>query len=114
MPRPLMQEPVGSRGEGELARNLRAIEHLKAELAAALAGLYRAMLRSGDEAVAEALAALVIGAYLLARRVGISPTRLDIKIENRVRATMEQGHELEQWYGDFGALYKHFQGGGRR
>ncbi|MEW6045128.1 MAG: MazG-like family protein [Bacillota bacterium] len=109
-----MQDPAGAKPESDLARNLRAIEHLKAELAAALAGLYRAMLRSSDEAVAEALAALVIGAYLLARRLGISPTRLDIKVENRVRATMEQGHEFEQWYGDFGALYKHFQGGGRR
>ena len=109
-----MEEPAAVKPEGDWARNLRAIEHLKAEMAAALANLYRAMLRASDEAVAEALAALIIGGYLLARRVGISPTRLDMKIETRLRSTMSQGHELEQWYGDFTALHRHFQGGGRR
>ncbi|NLG69829.1 MAG: hypothetical protein GX496_09795 [Firmicutes bacterium] len=109
-----MEEPAAGRTDGEWAKNLRAIEHLKAEMAAALANLYRAMLRASDEAVTEALAALVIAGYLLARRLGISPARLDMKIETRLRTTMAQGHELEQWYGDFTALYRHFQGGTRR
>ena len=50
----------------------------------------------------------------LARRLGISPARLDMKVESRVRSAMAEPHELEQWYGDFSALYRHFQGGGRR
>ncbi|MBE3599606.1 MAG: MazG-like family protein [Limnochordaceae bacterium] len=110
-----MQESAaaGKPPETDLARNLRAIEHVKAELAAALAGVYRAVLRASDEGIADALATLVVTAYLLGRRLGISPTRLDMKAESRLRAMTEQGHELEQWYGDFSALYRHFQGGGR-
>lgn len=99
--------------ESDAARNVRAIEHLKAEMAAAVAGLYRAMLRSNDEAVTEALANVLLGAYLLGRRLGISPARLDLKAENRARANVDQAHELEQWYGDFTAIYRHLQGGGR-
>lgn len=109
-----MDEQVTARAGPDLTRNVRAIEHLKAELAAGLAGLYRAMLKGQDEATVEAMAALVMGVYLLARRMGVSPSRLDLKVEARARAAMQEGHELEQWYGDFSALYRHFQGGGRK
>ena len=109
-----VQGGVPTRGEGDLARDLRVVEYLKADLASGLAAVYRSMARGNDEAVGEALAALVVGAYLLARRVGISPSRLDLKVEHHLRAGMEEPHELEQWYGDFSALYRHVQGGGRR
>lgn len=109
-----MQGGGPARAEGDLARDLRVIEYLKADLASGVAAVLRSMARANDEAVTEALAALVVGAYLLARRVGISPSRLDLKVESRIRASMEEPHELEQWYGDFSALYRHFQGGGRR
>lgn len=108
-----MEDHAPVHAEGDLSRNLRAIEHLKAEMAAALAGVYRAMLRGSDEGVAEALAGVVVTSYLLGRRVGVSPTRLDMKVANRLRSFVDQGHELEQWYGDFGMLLRHFQGGGR-
>ncbi|HEY8498604.1 MAG TPA: MazG-like family protein [Limnochordales bacterium] len=110
----MTEQPAAARPEGDWARNLRAIEHLKAEMAAALANLYRAMLRASDEGMTEALAAVVIAAYLLARRLGVGPTRLEMKIETRLRAALTEGHELEEWYGDFSALYRHFQGGSRR
>ncbi|HEY8486975.1 MAG TPA: MazG-like family protein [Limnochordales bacterium] len=109
-----VQAGASAQAESQLARDLRVIEFLKADLAAGVAAVYRAMARVNDEAVSEALASVVVGAYVLARRLGISPARLDMKVESRVRSAMAEPHELEQWYGDFSALYRHFQGGGRR
>ncbi|MEW6724963.1 MAG: MazG-like family protein [Bacillota bacterium] len=95
--------------EIDIAKNIRTIEWLKTELLSGVSGLFKALLRGTEESAADALSGLVITAYTLARRLGIPFSRLEARIENRLRMNVEQGHEIERWYGDLSALAKHFE-----
>ncbi|MDI3280254.1 MAG: MazG-like family protein [Bacillota bacterium] len=90
--------------EFDVARNLRTIEWLKAELLNGLSVLFKGMLKGNDDSILEALANLVMCCYLLGQRLGVSFSRLDHKIQNKVEANIRRSHEIEQWYGDFSAL----------
>ncbi|MDI7246454.1 MAG: MazG-like family protein [Bacillota bacterium] len=91
----------------DIARNLKTIEWLKTELVASISSLFKAMLKTNDEACADALANLVIGCYLLGKRLGLPHPALDAKIKEKIKANIEQNHEIETWYGDFSALKRH-------
>lgn len=93
----------------DIARNVRIIEWLKAELAGGVASLFRAMLAGGDEAILDALAGVVVGCYLLGGRLGFNYARLDLKVEGKIRAGIQEGHELDKWSGDLTALLKHLE-----
>lgn len=95
----------------EIARNLQAVERLKADLAAGVAALYQAMYRNDDAEIESALAAVVASAFLLSRRLGMSFAGLDTAVLRRLRALAQQGHEAEQWFGDCSALLKYLQDG---
>lgn len=93
----------------DIARNLKSIEWLKTEILSGVSSLYRGMYRNSDEQITEALAHTVIAAYILGKRLGIGFPRLDAKIEQVVKANVEDGHEIEEWYGDFSSLLKYLQ-----
>ncbi|MBE3575622.1 MAG: MazG-like family protein [Firmicutes bacterium] len=90
--------------EPDIARNVRTIEWLKAEIVGGSAQLFRSMLRNSEDAILDSLANVVVACYLLARRLGMTFARLDLKIEAKVKANISKGHEIEEWYGDFSAL----------
>src|SRR5690606_31143755 len=92
-----------------IARDLKTIEWLKAELTAGVAGLFRSMLKNSNESVADHLANLVVTSYVLGRRLGVSSARLDMKVEQTVRANMQNQHEFEAWYGDFSSYLSHLE-----
>lgn len=92
----------------DVARNARTVEWLKAELAGGLAGTFRAMWRGRSDAVTESLAGVIMLAYLLARRLGVSYSQLDNKLLGYLRTNIEEGHEIEEWYGDLSALAGHW------
>lgn len=92
-----------------IARDLKSIEWLKTELTAGIAGLFRALWKNAEESVVDRLANLVIMSYVLGRRLGISHDRLDMKVEQTVRANIDNEHELEEWYGDFSAYLHHIE-----
>ncbi|MEW6228996.1 MAG: MazG-like family protein [Bacillota bacterium] len=94
----------------DIARNLKTIEWLKTELVANLSSLFKSMLKNNDEAIADSLANIVIGCYLLGKRLGLPHLALDAKIGEKVKANIEQGHEIETWYGEFSALRRHLAG----
>ncbi|MBE3586750.1 MazG-like family protein [Desulfofundulus thermocisternus] len=98
--------PQGHQDTG-IAKNIRVIEWLKADLLASLAALYRAMLRGSEERLLDAFSSIIITCYVLGRRLGISFTRMDLKLENKLRQGIEEGHEMERWYGDLSALLAH-------
>ncbi|HLT58107.1 MAG: MazG-like family protein [Limnochordales bacterium] len=103
-----------SRADGvgaDIARNLQAIERLKADLAAGVAALYQGMYRNEDAAIEDALADVVASAFLLSQRLGISYASLDGAVLRRLRAMAEQGHEAEAWFGDCSTLMKYLQDG---
>lgn len=96
--------------EVDIARNLKAVEWLKSELVANVAGLYRAMLKgAADDAATDLLANIVITSYLLGKRIGISFSKLDSRIEQKIKLNIEQEHEFEAWYGDFSAMLNFFR-----
>ncbi|MBO8141083.1 MAG: MazG-like family protein [Firmicutes bacterium] len=104
-----MSRAGGARAD--IARNLQAIERLKADLAVSFAALYQAMYRNEDREMEAALADVVIGAFLLSKRLGISYAGLDAAVLRRLRAMRGQGHEAEEWFGDCSALLAYLQDG---
>lgn len=92
-----------------IARNIKTIEWLKAELVSGVAVFFRGLVKNTEETIIDGLANIVITCFILGNRLGISFSRLDIKIENKIKANIEQDHEIEQWYGDFSALLRYLQ-----
>ncbi|MEW6424264.1 MAG: MazG-like family protein [Bacillota bacterium] len=90
-----------------IAKNIRVIEWLKADLLTSLSALFKSMLRGSEERVQDALASLIITCYVLGRRLGSSFPRLELKIESKLRQSIEEDHELERWYSDLSALLTH-------
>lgn len=99
--------------DSEVARAARILEWLKAELVAGTAGVLRAAVRGREDVLLDSLADLVMHVYLLARRLGLNWTRLEMRVEEKLRLNIADEHQLEQWYGDLTALEKHFRLRGR-
>ncbi|NLN17078.1 MAG: hypothetical protein GX182_07170 [Firmicutes bacterium] len=98
-----------SKPELDIARNLRTIEWLKAELVGSLASLFKALVGSSEDRILDALANMILISYILAKRLGCSFSRLGTRVENKIKANIEQGHEIERWYGDFSALLHYLE-----
>ncbi|OPY58698.1 MAG: MazG-like family protein [Pelotomaculum sp. PtaU1.Bin035] len=90
--------------EGGIAKNIKVIEWLKADLITTISALFKSMLRGSEELILDALASLVITCYILGRRLGINFSRLDLKVEVKLRQSIDEGHEVERWYGDISTL----------
>ena len=93
--------------EIDIARNIRAIEWLKAEIIDGIASLMKALLKNGEDAIVDALAAIVISCYLLGRRLGFGFNRVDERVMQKLESEIEAEHELEQWYGDLSLLRRY-------
>ncbi len=91
----------------DVARNFTALEWLRSEMLSQISLLFKAMLKTGEDAVLEALAGIIISAYLLGKRMGIGFEHVDSKIEAKVKANIDSDHEIEKWYHDFTSLYYH-------
>lgn len=100
-------------GEGNLktniTKNLRTIEELKAELVDGVSSLFKAMIPNHEKKIINSLVRLILGSYLLARRLGISYGRLEQALGDEVRDLIEGEHDIEEWFGDLSELQKHLQ-----
>jgi hypothetical protein len=102
--------PANSGPEIDIARNIRAIEWVKAEMVDGMAALFKALIKNSEEAIVDALAAIIIGCYLLARRLGLNLNKIERRIEHKIQSEIHTEHELESWYGDFSNLLQHMEG----
>ncbi len=93
----------GSHERG-IAKNIKIVEWLKADLVTSISSLFKSMLRGSEELILDALASLVITCYILGRRLGINFSRLDLKMEAKLRQGIDEDHEVERWYGDLSTL----------
>jgi divalent metal cation (Fe/Co/Zn/Cd) transporter len=93
--------------ETGIARNIRVIEWLKADLLTSSAALFKGMLQDSEEYLLDALASLIITCYVLGRRLGLSFSRLDLTLESKLQKNIHENHELEKWYSDLSLLYAH-------
>jgi len=71
--------------------------------------LFKALLKTGNDAAAEALAAIIVIAYLLGKRVGVSFFTVDAKIRAQLTNNINDGHEVERWYGDLSDLLHYLE-----
>ncbi|MDD2432051.1 MAG: MazG-like family protein [Firmicutes bacterium] len=95
--------------EIDIARNVKTIEWLRTEIVSHVANLFKAMWQNREELILDALAGLIMAAYLLGKRLGITYSKLDSKVVNKVKASMLEDHEIEKWYGDMNSLLHFWQ-----
>lgn len=94
--------PGGS--ESDIAKNIKIVEWLKADLITSLSALYKGMIRGSEERLLEALSGIIVTCYVLGRRLGFSFSRIDVAVEAKLRQGVEESHEVEKWYGDLSML----------
>lgn len=90
--------------EGGIAKNIKVVEWLKADLITSASALFKSMLKGSEDLILDALASLVVTCYVLGRRLGINFSRLDLRVEAKLRQGIDEDHELERWYGDLSTL----------
>lgn len=95
--------------ESELVRTMRLVESLKGELICSVGDLYKALAESGAARGKEALAEVVLRAYVLGRRLGIEFTALDEAVARRVEALCADQSEVELRFGDYSNLARHLR-----
>lgn len=93
-----------SQQENVIARNIKVIEWLKADILSSLAALFKGMVKGKEEIMLDSLAGIIVGCYVLGQRLGLPYSRLDLKMEAKLRQGIEDGHEVEKWYGDLSSL----------
>lgn len=91
----------------DIARNLKTIEWLKAEMTGGIASLFRAMVNGNSDRMLDSLAALVINSYLLGKRLGFQDEQIDQAVQVKLTDNINKDHEIEKWYGDLSDLLKH-------
>lgn len=92
-----------------IAKNVRIIEWLKAEIVTGLGSLFKSTIKNSDEAILDSLAGLIMGCYFLGKRLGFSYAKLDERVEQRLESSQMQEHEIEEWYGDVSNLQHYLQ-----
>lgn len=99
--------------EAEIARQVKAVEWLKAELLVELGKAYRGATSGNRDEMLDGLANCQVLLSILARRLGIDLQTLDDTVDAKLAAHQQQGHSLERWFGDFTAVRQHRRGGKR-
>lgn len=93
--------------ESEIVRKLRLLEGLKAELVGSVSRVFYALAKGGEQSVSEALASVIVSAYVLGKRLGIDFVQMEDAINTRLEQNIKQEAEVEKWYGDMSALKRH-------
>lgn len=97
----------------DITRNIKMIEWLKSELLTDLANLYKTLVNGLKEdihdSISETLSNIILIAYLLGRRLGISYNAIEMKVESKVKLGLIEEHDVEKYYGDLSELAKHLK-----
>jgi predicted nucleotidyltransferase len=92
--------------KNNITKNLKVIEWLKSELLSSISHLFKVMISGKQDKIIDSLANLIISTYLLAKRLGVSPDRIERRIKDNLRKNIDQQHQIEEWYGDLSSLLK--------
>lgn len=93
----------------DIGRNIKAIEWLKTEIVVNAGQVCRALQSAKDDLVLQALANIMLSCYLMARRLGVSFSRLELEVQKQTKQAQVDNHELEQWYNDLSNLTEHLE-----
>ena len=93
-----------------ISANLRAIDTIKGEILSEVAKLYRTLADYDEigeyESVSNEIATIIAMDYILARRLGLTYSGIDKKINELLTIGEENGHELEVEFSDMSDLKK--------
>ena len=93
-----------------ITKNIKLIEWLKTEILKSISELYQILFKGSKDsgqAVTDTIANNILVSYLLARRLGITFTDIDNKIEEKIKIGITDQHEIERWYRDLSELSGH-------
>lgn len=93
----------------DIAKNVKVIDWLKAELVGSVAALLKAMVKGSEGLILECITGILITTYLLGKRLGMSYARIDLNMKTKLRDSVMKGHEVEKWYGDLSSLLKYVE-----
>ncbi|MBB6674372.1 MazG-like family protein [Cohnella nanjingensis] len=93
----------------DVAGRARLIEWLKSEVVDQVSRLFKAMWDGSAVRIADSLAGLIAGSYILGRRLGVSYRDLDGAIADKLAKLKQEGHQLEDHYQDLSALEEHIR-----
>ena len=96
--------------EMDITNNLKIVEWLKADLVETIGTLLKSLMKAGNDATTDAIATLIIIAYILGRRVGISFQLIEMRIKLKLNNSINDAHEIEQWNDDLTHLQKYLEG----
>lgn len=96
--------------DNDIARNFKTVDWLKAEVLSSVAQIHKSLAAADAGPRGADVANAIIGCYLLAKHLGIGYAAVDAQIDANIRENIQNGHEIEQWYGDFTALAAHRKG----
>ncbi|WP_124728573.1 MazG-like family protein [Staphylospora marina] len=88
----------------QFAKSIKVVDWLKTEILDQVASLFKGIHHASQSAMIDSLSGLVISIYVLARRMGFSFRELDQAVVHKARDLAQNGHQLEEWYGDLSAL----------
>ncbi|WIV12521.1 MazG-like family protein [Proteiniborus sp. MB09-C3] len=96
----------------DVTKNIKVIEWLKSELLMAVASLYELLVKgiqNSHDAMLDSVSNIILVAYLLGKRLGVSYESIDAKVEEKAKLALVEEHKIEQWYGDLGSLLEYFK-----
>jgi len=92
-----------------IAKNIKVMEWLKAEIIEQVGGLFKGLFHGKETFIIDSISSLIIAIYVLARRVGIPFHKLESAVLEKLQNHLEQGHEIEEWYGDLSVLEQYIK-----
>jgi len=102
----------------DITRNIRIIEWLKSELITDVANIFRLLVNGVREevldAVSDTISNIILLAYLLGKRLGISYNKIENDIHSKIRLGLVENHDIEKFYGDLTELSKHLDSNRRK
>ncbi len=93
----------------QFAKNIKVIDWLKTEILDHIANLFKGLHFANRHFIIDSLSSLVVATYVLARRVGFTFRELDQAVLEKLREHKQEGHQLEQWYGDLSSLEEYMK-----
>lgn len=99
----------GRSKELDVAKNLKMVDWLKAELVDSVAELFKALLKNGNDAVGDALASIMIVCYLLGQRVGVSFLSVDAKVKEKLRISVDNSPDGDSWQKELAGLLTYLE-----
>jgi hypothetical protein len=88
----------------DVTRNMKLVEWLKCELLSGVASFFQLAQRGSQDTLADIIANIILVAYLLARRLGMTYAMIDLKIQSKIKLGVTEDHEVEKWYNDLSDL----------